>query len=105
MRDDRFPETVPSHPGLTVQDAGAAGSRDRPAAASVERAASTLPVEAETHGRRPIDLRLALSLVSVFVERHHHCPARDDHPMASGGIPPVLALEVALSWRSSKGSN
>ena len=32
------------------------------------------------------------------------CPARDDHPMASGGLPAVLALEVALSWRSAKGS-
>ncbi len=65
---------------------------------------ATRSLEAETHGRRPIDLRLAPSLVSVFVERHHHCPARDDHPMASNGVPTVLALEGALSWRSTKGS-
>ena len=49
--------------------------------------------------------RLAPSPISVGVERHYHCPAGDDHPVASDRFPTVLALEVALSWRSSKGSN
>ena len=34
-----------------------------------------------------------------------HCPARDDNPLASGGLPLVLALEVALAWRAAKSSN
>jgi hypothetical protein len=33
------------------------------------------------------------------------CQAGDDHPVASDRLPPVLALEVALSWRSAKGSS
>jgi hypothetical protein len=44
-------------------------------------------------------------LFSVGVERHHHCQARDGHPVASDRFPAVLALEVARSWWSSKGSN
>ena len=32
------------------------------------------------------------------------CPAGDDHPVASDGLPAVLALEVALSRRSAKDS-
>jgi hypothetical protein len=63
-----------------------------------------VPLRAEVGGSRPTALCLALSLVSVGVERHRHCPARDDHPVASDGVPPVLALEVALSWRSAKSS-
>src|SRR3979490_955784 len=101
MRDDRLPGTVRSYPGLTIEDTGAAGSRDRPAATSGERAASTLSVEAKAFCGRPIAVRLALSFVPVGVERHHHCPARDDHSLASDRLSPVLALEVALSWRSS----
>jgi hypothetical protein len=38
---------------LAVQDEGAAGSRGRAAAASIERAAPALTVEAETHGGGP----------------------------------------------------
>jgi len=88
-----------------VQDAGAAGSRDHPAAASSERLASTAAAKAEAYGGRPISFRLALSPVSVGVGRHNHCPARDDHPVALDRLPIVLALEVALSRRSAKGSN
>jgi hypothetical protein len=54
---------------------------------------------------RPTAFGLALSPVCVGLERHHYCPARDDHPVASDRFPVVLALEVALSWRSSRGSN
>src|SRR5260370_41487244 len=54
---------------------------------------------------RPTAFGLAPSPVSVGVERHHHCPARDDQPVASDQFPVVLALEVARAWRSSKGSN
>ena len=54
---------------VAVQDAGAAGSRDRAAAASIECAASARTLEAEADGGGPIALRLALSPVSVGVER------------------------------------
>ncbi|MDP1584836.1 MAG: hypothetical protein Q8M18_15560, partial [Bradyrhizobium sp.] len=33
-----------------------------------------------------------------------NCPARDDHPVVSGGLRAVSALEVALAWRPAKGS-
>src|ERR1700704_4810761 len=88
-------------PGFTVQDAGAAGSRDRAAAASVECAASSAPAaEAEVDGGGQTALRLALSLLCVGVERRDDYPAGDRHPVASDGLSTVLALEVALLRRS-----
>jgi hypothetical protein len=51
---------------------------------------------------RPIGLCLALSPVSVDVERCHDYPAADRHPVASDEFLTVLALEVALSGRCGK---
>src|SRR5258708_18896242 len=102
MRNDCVPEPIHSRPGFTVQDAGADGSRDRAAAASVECAASSAPAaEAEVDGGGQTALRLALSLLSVGVERRDDYPAGDRHPVASDGLSTVLALEVALLRRSA----
>src|SRR5882757_1482100 len=98
-RNDLVPEPARSRADLAIQDAGATGSRDRPAAASVECAASRDAGKAEADGGRSTALRQALSAVPIGIERTWDCPARDCHPVASGGIPAVLALEVALSWR------
>ncbi len=95
---------MPYYPGKSASNPSLK-TRPHLKATSGERAASTLSVEAETFCGRPIAFRLAPSLVAVGVERHHHRPARDDHSLASDRLPPVLALEVARSWRSSKGSN
>src|SRR5260370_35642570 len=65
-------------------------------------AASARAFEAEADAGGPTALRLALSPVPVGVGRYHHCPARNGHPVASDGLPTVLALEVALSWRSAR---
>src|SRR5260370_10998381 len=97
MRDDRLPETVRSHPDLTVQDAGAAGSRDLGSPTSAERPPSAGTFEAESGGRRPTALRLALPSGTFCVERHLSDRAGDRHSMASDGLPTVLALEVTLS--------
>jgi hypothetical protein len=105
MVDGRVPEPVRPYPDLTVRDTGPAGGGDRLAAASVERSASTRIAEGETDGGRSIDLRPALSAVSVYVEHHHHNPTGHGHPMASNRLPTVLALEVALSRRAATGSN
>src|SRR6266404_1060659 len=102
MRHDRVPDPVPPRPDLTVQNAGAAGSRDCPAAAPVECAASARTLKAEADGGRPIALRLALSPVSVSVERSDDCSTGDRHPVASNGLPTVLALEVSQSGRSAE---
>ena len=102
MRDYLAPEPVPPRPGLAVQDAGAAGSRDRAAAASIEYAAPARALEAEADGGGPSALRLALSPVSLGVERCDDSPAGNCHPMASDGVPAVLALEVAQSGWSAK---
>src|SRR6195256_2707194 len=102
MRNDRVRDPAPARPGRAVQDAGAAGSRDRAAAASIECAASARTLEAEANGGGPTALRLALSAVSVGVERCHDCPTRQRHPVASNGVPTVLALEVAQSGRSAE---
>src|SRR5882762_3006203 len=102
MRNDRVRDPAPARPGRAVQDAGAAGSRDRAAAASIECAASARTLEAEAYGGRPIALRLALSPVSVGVERRDDCPTGDGYPVASDGDPTVLALEVAHSARSAE---
>src|SRR5260370_15373558 len=102
MRNDRVPDPAPSRAGLTVQDTGPAGSRDRTAAASVECAASAPTLETEADGGGPTALRLALSAVSVGVERCDDCPTADRHPVASDGVPTVLSLGVAQSRRSAK---
>ena len=62
-------------------------------------------LEAEIGRSRPTALRLALSAVPIRVERHLNHRARDRDSVASDGLTIVLALEVALSWRSAKGSN
>src|SRR5580704_4815202 len=102
MLNDRVPDLAPPCPGLAIQDAGAAGSRDRAAATSIECAASARALEAEADGGGPTALRLALSAVSVGVERCDDCPTGDRHPVASDGVPTVLALEVAHSGRSAE---
>jgi transposase InsO family protein len=97
MRNDRVPDPAPPHPGLAIQDAGATGSRDFVAATPIEYAASARTLEAEADGGGPTALRLALSAVSVGVERRDDCPTGDGYPVASDGVPPVLALDVAHS--------
>src|ERR1700681_1900574 len=79
MRNDRVRDPAPARPGRAVHDAGAAGSRARAAAASIECAASARTLEAEADGGGPIALRLALWPVSVGVERVDDCPTRDRH--------------------------
>src|SRR5689334_12947839 len=97
MSNDRVPDPVPSRSGLAIQDAGTTGSRDRSAAASIEYASSARALEAEADGGGAIALCLALSSVSVGVDRRDDCPTGNCHSMASGRVPAVLALEVALS--------
>jgi hypothetical protein len=53
---------------------------------------------------RPIGLCLALSPVSVGVERCDNCPTGDRHSMASDGLSTVLALEVTRSRWAAEGS-
>ena len=62
--------------------------------------ARTLEAKADAGGSTA--LRLALSPVSVGVERCHDYPTGDHHSMASDGLPTELALEVALSGRSAE---
>src|SRR6266567_2633045 len=81
---------------------GKAGRRDHCAAASVERPAPTGSVEAEVGSNRPTALRLAVSAVSVDVERCHDYPARHRRSVAPDGLSTVLALEVALSGRAAE---
>jgi len=57
--------------------------------------------EAEVCSKRPTALRLALSAVSVGVERGQNYPTGHRRPVASVGFSTVLALEVALSGRSA----
>ena len=61
-----------------------------------------VPSRPEADAGGPTALRLALSPVSVGVERCDDCPTGDGHPVASDGPPPVLALEVAYSGRSAE---
>ena len=37
--------------------------------------------------------------ISVGLEGYHHHPTRDLSTVASSRLPPVLALEISLSWR------
>src|SRR5260370_6729736 len=74
----------------------------RVAAASIECAASARTLEAEADGGGPTALRLALSAVSVGVERCDDCPTGDRHPVASDRPSTVFALAVAQSGRSAE---
>src|SRR5260370_27391287 len=93
-RNDLVPEPARSRADLAIQDAGATGSRDRPAAASVECAASRDAGKAEADGGRPTALRQALSAVPISIQRTWDCPARDSPSVASGRSPSALALAV-----------
>jgi hypothetical protein len=84
--DDRVSEPASPHRGLAVQDEGAAGIGDRHAAAAAERAAPPRSLETEIGGCRSTAIRLALSPVSIGVERCEDYPAGDDRPVASGGV-------------------
>src|SRR5436853_5555578 len=47
--------------------------------------------------------RLALSLVPFRSQRDCNSPARDDHPLASRGVPVVLARAVTQAgWQAEK---
>src|SRR5258708_28449489 len=94
MLNDRVPDLAPPCPGLAIQDAGAARSRDRAAATSIECATSASALEAEADGGGPTAPRLALSAVSRGVERRDDCPTGDRYPGASDGVPTLLALGV-----------
>ena len=59
-------------------------------------------LEAKADAGGSTALRLALSPVSVCVERCDDCPTGDRHPVASEGLPIVLALEVTQSWWSAE---
>jgi hypothetical protein len=102
MLNDRVPKPVPPCPGFTVQDAGATGGGDLGSPASAERAESACSFEAETDGRRSIDLRLALPSVPIRVERNLSGRTGDRRSVASDELPILLALEVVLLWRSTK---
>src|SRR5882724_12864973 len=104
MGNDWVLDPARPHPGLAIQDAGADGSRDRTAATSIECAAAARALEAEADGGGPVALCLALSPVSVGVERCDDCPTGDRHPVASDGFPAVLAVEVVHSGRSAQNS-
>src|SRR5712671_4054652 len=41
----------------------------------------------------------AVSMVSVGPQGHHDHPPRDPRALASGRLPPVLAVEIRLAWR------
>src|SRR5260370_553470 len=104
--DARVLEPGRPHPGLAVQDAGAAASRDHRAAASSERLAPTAACKAEAHGDGPTDFRLPLLAVSLsaapghirIVRRGSGCDraipdgcgaqtAREDRPVLGGPVP------------------
>src|SRR5260370_41757667 len=91
--DARVLEPGRPHPGLAVQDAGAAASRDHRAAASSERLAPTAACKAEAHGDGPTDFRLALLAVSLGAERYRHHPAGNRRAVASGRFPSAVCTE------------
>src|SRR5262249_27575230 len=49
----------------------------------------------------PPVLHSALSLVPFGPQGHHDHPARDPRALASRRFSPLLAAEIALSWRSA----
>jgi hypothetical protein len=101
MRHNRVPDPARPRTGLAIQVAGLAGSLDRAAATSIECAASARALEAEAYDGGPTALRLALSPISVGVERCDDSPIGDRHPVALNGVPTVLALGRGYQGRSA----
>src|SRR5260221_8810237 len=64
--------------------------------------ASPAGIEATTTQQyRSLSVRLALSLVPFRPQRDCNSPARDDHPLASRGVPVVLARAVTQAgWQA-----
>ena len=102
-RDARSLETARRVPRRIVPIAGGPRSRDGippPAAACAEAVRAS---QAQVAHNRSVDLGLALPTVPVTARSRDHLQARNSGALASGRLPPVLALEVALSRRSACG--
>src|SRR5207253_2939428 len=54
------------------------------------------------HERGSLVLGPPVSMVSIGPEGHHDHPTGDPCPLASSRLPPVLALEISLSWRPTE---
>src|SRR5207248_9665653 len=66
-----------------------------PSPSPTAQRASPAGIEATaTQQCRSLSVRLALSLVPLRTQRDCNSPARDDHPLASRGVPVVLARAV-----------
>src|SRR5439155_22808122 len=54
------------------------------------------------HERGSLVLGPPVSMVSIGPEGHHDHPTGDPCSLASSRLPPVLALEISLSWRPTE---
>src|SRR6201993_4249595 len=73
-----------------------------PSPSPTAQRASPAGIEATTTQQyRSLSVRLALSLVPFRPQRDCNPPARDDHPLASRGVPVVLARAVRQAdWQA-----
>src|SRR5207248_10537171 len=66
---------------------------------SADRVAAKNAWSRPPHERGSLVLRPPVSMGSIGPQRHHDHPTGDPCPLASRRLPPVLALEIPLSWR------
>src|SRR5438876_1287683 len=86
--DDRVTPTDPPYHSLAFQTEKEARGIPSPTA----QRALPAGIEATTTPQyRSLSVRLALSLVPFRPQRDCNSPARDDHPLASRGVPVVLS--------------
>src|SRR5262249_17991484 len=76
--------------------------RERGTPTSTDCAAAEGARSRPTHEWRSLILGPAVSMVSIDAQGDHDHPARDRRALASGRLPPVLALEIPLARRPTK---
>jgi hypothetical protein len=100
--DDRAALFLPGPVRHALQVEEPTGGRERCAPPSTDCAATEGAGSRPTHKWGSFVPGPAVSMVSIGSQGYHDHPARDPRALASGGFPPVLALEIPLPWRPTE---
>jgi hypothetical protein len=100
---DRAVPTDSRRPGITLQVESEAGSGKSDPTPTGQRAAPADTEATAAQQYRSLSVGLALSLVPFPPRRDCNRQAGDDHPLASRGVPGVLALALTQSGWQTEG--
>ena len=101
--DDRYLPLALVRPDWAVEVTRFAGSGDHGFTPSAQCLAAKIAEAADLQRYRSISVCQPLSSRAANAQGTEDFAARDGHPLASGGLPELLALEVTAARRSSTG--